>query len=283
QRATGLGSKVARSRLEHWLWFYVVSRKGHTATNKSRRAMSGAQNSTSIYWQQKNTMNTDATSSFIAAPLTGPLCHNWLTFSRVGQEGRHGGGQIEYPDTWGYSMVKASGRTSETAADGRALAEAEFYFFPPHPPWDSFEITGLSRMSNMDPTLQEMWKDPERQSRSLLLQFLSSARKSPPVQECLVWGLLRGEFRGPDSGDPEGEESHLLLKTKDLMRNDAPTLRNPVVTSQGHHDAHNHTAGVAGRAVGEGSGHGPGQPVKDCQEPSISTRAARDEASYPTC
>ncbi|EJK69546.1 hypothetical protein THAOC_09184, partial [Thalassiosira oceanica] len=35
--------------------------------------------------------------------------------------------------------------------------------------------------------------------------------------------------------------------------------------------------------VGEGSGHGPGQPVKDCQEPSISTRAARDEASYPTC
>ncbi|EJK54877.1 hypothetical protein THAOC_25457 [Thalassiosira oceanica] len=57
----------------------------------------------------------------------------------------------------------------------------------------------LSReqLSNMDPSVQEMWKDPERRSRTLLLQFLSSARKFPPVQECLVRGLLRGKFGGP--------------------------------------------------------------------------------------
>ena len=64
----------------------------------------------------------------------------------------------------------------------------------------------LSReqLSDMDPTVQEMWKDPERRSRALLLQFLSSARKFPPVQECLVRGLLRGEFGGPVPPPPGG-------------------------------------------------------------------------------
>ncbi|EJK52624.1 hypothetical protein THAOC_28082 [Thalassiosira oceanica] len=64
----------------------------------------------------------------------------------------------------------------------------------------------LSReqLSNMDPSVQEMWKDPERRSRTLLLQFLSSARKFPPVQECLVRGLLRGKFGGPVPPAPGG-------------------------------------------------------------------------------
>ena len=64
----------------------------------------------------------------------------------------------------------------------------------------------LSReqLSDMDPAVQEMWKSPERRSRTLLLQFLDSARKFPPVQECLVRRLLRGEHGGPVPAAPGG-------------------------------------------------------------------------------
>ncbi|EJK54398.1 hypothetical protein THAOC_25978, partial [Thalassiosira oceanica] len=135
----------------------------------------------------------------------------------------------------------------------------------------------LSReqLSNMDPSVQEMWKDPERRSRTLLLQFLSSARKFPPVQECLVRGLLRGKFGGPVPPAPGGRARRRRPgggRKRPAPRNkgsheehDAPQPGG--VRSQGRHDAHNHTAGVAGRAVGEGAGHGPGQPVEGCPRP----------------
>lgn len=47
--------------------------------------------------------------------------------------------------------------------------------------------------------VRDLWKDPEGRSRDLLQQLLASARKFPPVRECLVRGVLRGGCSGPIS------------------------------------------------------------------------------------
>ena len=61
---------------------------------------------------------------------------------------------------------------------------------------------------DVEPAMQEMWKTPVRRSRAILLQLLDFARRFPPVQECLVRGLLRGKFEGPvpkaSGGGPGG-------------------------------------------------------------------------------
>ena len=47
----------------------------------------------------------------------------------------------------------------------------------------------------LDGFLREVWKDPESGSRFVLQQFLAWASNFPPVQKCLVRGMLSGGKR----------------------------------------------------------------------------------------
>ena len=58
--------------------------------------------------------------------------------------------------------------------------------------------------------LCSVWEDPERGARLALQQFLAWASNCPPVQKCLVWGLLLGSKQRPlyQTGQHRGGSKH---------------------------------------------------------------------------
>ena len=51
----------------------------------------------------------------------------------------------------------------------------------------------------VDGVLRPVWKDKERRSGRVLREFLARAGRMPPVQKCLVRGMLQGPSRRPFS------------------------------------------------------------------------------------
>ena len=65
----------------------------------------------------------------------------------------------------------------------------------------------------LDGFLREVWKDPESGSWFVLQQFLAWASIFPPMQKCLVRGMLSGgkQQQVPKTGRPEGGNKHNRL------------------------------------------------------------------------
>jgi hypothetical protein len=57
------------------------------------------------------------------------------------------------------------------------------------------EQDDAGKFHELDGFLREVWKDPESGSRFVLQQFLAWVSNFPPVQKCLVWGMLSGGKR----------------------------------------------------------------------------------------
>ena len=54
-----------------------------------------------------------------------------------------------------------------------------------------------SRLFELGSPLRDLWKDAQGRSGTLLREFLRWARSFPPVQECMVRGLLPGKPKRP--------------------------------------------------------------------------------------
>jgi hypothetical protein len=75
------------------------------------------------------------------------------------------------------------------------------------------EQDGTGEFHELDRVLREVWKDPESGSRFVLQQFLAWASNFPPVQKCLVRGVLSGSKRRQVSeiGRPGRDSKHYRL------------------------------------------------------------------------
>jgi hypothetical protein len=62
--------------------------------------------------------------------------------------------------------------------------------------WNNY-VSG--ELHELDGAVQGLWSNQEEWSRSVLFQFLTAQRNFPPVQECLVRGMLRGAPERPIS------------------------------------------------------------------------------------
>jgi hypothetical protein len=61
--------------------------------------------------------------------------------------------------------------------------------------------------------LREVWKDLDSGSWFVLQQFLAWASNFPPVQKCLVWGMLSGgkQRQVPEIGRPGQDNKRYRL------------------------------------------------------------------------
>ena len=57
------------------------------------------------------------------------------------------------------------------------------------------EQDDTGKFHELDGFLHEVWKDPESGSRVVLQQFLAWVSNFPPMQKCLVRGMLSGGKR----------------------------------------------------------------------------------------
>ena len=91
-----------------------------------------------------------------------------------------------YQGPWLVKATDAAVRTEDTLSQGFKVWNNPHYVPGKFPLVDG-EVPGL-------------WGSQEEWSRSVLFEFLNAQRKFPPVQECMVRGLLRGSSERPVSG-----------------------------------------------------------------------------------
>jgi hypothetical protein len=72
------------------------------------------------------------------------------------------------------------------------------------------ETHDTGELHELDGNMCEVWEDAERGSRIVLQQFLAWASNFPPVQKCLVRGVLSGGRRRslPEAGRQWGSKRH---------------------------------------------------------------------------